>query len=76
MPDEATAYMNLVGAKSGRDPSQIRVDPGNPGCSVMIVRTDSPGADYQMPPGTALSPQERCALIQWVQNGAKAGSAM
>src|ERR1043166_7987002 len=30
-----------------------RVMPGNPGCSKMIVRTDSPGASYQMPPGDA-----------------------
>jgi len=47
-----------------------RVMPGNPGCSKVIVRTSSPGADYQMPPGDPLSPAERCALIQWVQAGA------
>jgi hypothetical protein len=51
-----------------------RVMPGNPGCSKMIVRTDSPGASYQMPPGDPLSAAERCALIQWVQGGALAGS--
>jgi len=51
-----------------------RVVPGDPGCSKMIVRTDSPGASYQMPPGDPLSPAERCALIQWVQAGALAGS--
>jgi len=57
-----------------------RVIPGNPGCSDMIVRTASPGAGYQMPPGSknaALSPAEQCALIQWVQNGAPGpGSAV
>jgi hypothetical protein len=47
-----------------------RAKPGDPGCSKMIVRTDSPGAPYQMPPGDALSPAERCALILWVQAGA------
>jgi len=47
-----------------------RVVPGNPGCSKLIVRTSSPGAGYQMPPGDALSAAERCALIQWVQAGA------
>jgi Planctomycete cytochrome C len=47
-----------------------RVTPGNAGCSEMVVRTSSVGADYQMPPGSALSVAERCALIQWVQNGA------
>ena len=59
--DEAHAYQALLAG---------RVKPGNPGCSLMIVRTDSPGASYQMPPGDALSEPERCALIQWVQAGA------
>lgn len=47
-----------------------RVVPGDPGCSELIVRTSSPGADYQMPPGDPLNAPERCALIQWVQAGA------
>ena len=73
--DEATAYSDLMMA-SGKDPKRLRVVPGDPACSLFIVRTDSPGTDYQMPPGEPLSPEERCALIQWVQNGAMAGSAM
>ena len=51
-----------------------RVVPGDPGCSKMIVRTDSLGASYQMPPGSPLDAGARCALIQWVQAGAAAGS--
>lgn len=47
-----------------------RVVAGDPGCSKLIVRTSSPGEDYQMPPGDPLSAAERCALIQWVANGA------
>lgn len=47
-----------------------RVKPNDAACSEMIVRTDSPGHDYQMPPGDPLTEQERCALIQWVQQGA------
>ena len=47
-----------------------RVKPGDPSCSEMIVRTDSPGKDYQMPPGDPLTPEERCAIIHWVQMGA------
>lgn len=47
-----------------------RVVPGDPGCSEVIVRTDSPGASYQMPPGDPMSAAERCALVQWVQAGA------
>jgi hypothetical protein len=48
-----------------------RVMPNNPGCSKIVVRTSSPNTDYQMPPGDALMPPERCALIQWVQAGAQ-----
>jgi len=61
--DESQAYNSLLAG---------RVMPGNPGCSKMVVRTSSPGASYQMPPGDPLSPAERCALIQWIQAGAPA----
>lgn len=47
-----------------------RVAPGDPKCSKMIVRVSSPGADYEMPPGSVLSDAERCSLVKWVQNGA------
>jgi hypothetical protein len=60
--DQQTAYDHLM--LSGR------VKPGNAACSEMIVRTSSPGEDYQMPPGDPLMAAEQCALIQWVQNGA------
>jgi len=59
--DEAHAYAALLAG---------RVTPGDPACSKLIVRTDSPGAGYQMPPGDPLPEPERCALIQWVQAGA------
>ncbi len=62
-------------ANSSIDPSRKRVVPGDAACSLLIVRTDSPGTDYQMPKGDPLSEQENCALIQWVQNGAMEGSA-
>ena len=62
LADQQTAYTELM--KEGR------VKPGDPSCSEMIVRTSSPGADYQMPPGDALAEPARCALIQWVQQGA------
>jgi hypothetical protein len=64
---EATAYAALT------DAMRPRVVAGDPGCSLMIVRTDSIGAPYQMPPGDPLSNEhERCSLIQWVANGAPA----
>jgi hypothetical protein len=59
------AYEQLLNMAQGR------VIPGNPRCSEMIVRTNSPGEDYQMPPGDPLSVQERCALVQWVIQGAE-----
>ena len=60
--DQQTAYDQLMALG--------RVKAGNPSCSEMIVRTSSPGKDYQMPPGDPLDDPEQCALIQWVQNGA------
>jgi hypothetical protein len=63
--DEAHAYASLLAG---------RVMPGDPACSKMIVRTDSPGAPYQMPPGDPLGEPARCALIQWVQAGAPAAT--
>jgi len=62
---EDIAYEGLL------DATKQRVVPGDPSCSEMIVRTDSPGEDYQMPPGDALSGPQRCALIQWVLQGAQ-----
>lgn len=73
--DETTAYTDLL-ANSTVDPKRARVVPGDAKCSLLIVRTDSPGTDYQMPPGTPLPPEERCALIQWVAQGAGSGSAL
>jgi len=67
--DETTAYNDLL-LPAHLDPKRTRIDPGDAACSLMIVRTDSPGADYQMPPGDPLTEPARCALIQWVQAGA------
>jgi Planctomycete cytochrome C len=67
--DPQTAFTKLT-SKSGIDPSRFRVVAGDPACSLLIVRTDSVGTDYQMPVGDPLPEPERCALIQWVQNGA------
>ena len=75
LADEAGAYAALL-SNSSIDPKRKRVMPGDPACSLLIVRTDSPGEDYQMPKGTPLDEPTRCALIQWVQNGAMAGSGI
>jgi hypothetical protein len=47
-----------------------RVDPGDAGCSDMVVRLESSDVDEQMPPGSPLSAQERCAIVQWIASGA------
>lgn len=63
--DPDVAYTELL------DPAHGRVKPGDPACSEMIVRTHSPGEDYQMPPGDPLSDPAQCALLQWVLQGAE-----
>jgi hypothetical protein len=57
----STAYTSLLDG---------RVKAGDASCSEIIVRTNAPGKDYQMPPGITLGEPERCSLIQWVAAGA------
>ena len=64
-PDEA--YGLLVGDGGGDRP----VLPGDPACSELVRRITSRDPDVQMPPGNRLSDQERCAIIQWIANGAE-----
>jgi hypothetical protein len=59
--DKDTSYTELLDG---------RVEPGNPGCSLMIVRVEGVGKDYQMPQGQALPAPERCSLLKWVEAGA------
>lgn len=65
MATQDIAYEQLLA------PGQDRVIPRDPACSEMIVRTHSPGEDYQMPPGDALTAPAQCALVQWVLMGAE-----
>lgn len=64
--DPATAHASLLAG---------RVKPNDASCSEVIVRTDAPGKDYQMPPGIRLAAAERCSLIQWIEAGAPGPSA-
>lgn len=60
--DQAAAHSALLNGE--------RVQGGEPACSDLIKRLEgSPGSPL-MPPGAALSPEERCAVIQWVAAGA------
>jgi hypothetical protein len=60
-----SAYAGLL------EPGHDRVIPGDPACSVMIIRTHAPESSIQMPPGSPLPAAELCALVQWVANGAE-----
>jgi len=73
--DEATAYAALLAPKSTIDPSRPRLVAGDPACSLLVVRTDSPGEWYQMPqpPSQPIGSGERCAIIQWIGSGAGSG---
>ncbi len=48
-----------------------RVSPGDPGCSKLVVRLESAGEPWGMPPGAPLSEGERCAIEQWIAAGAQ-----
>jgi hypothetical protein len=47
-----------------------RIVAGDASCSGMIVRVFGDGHSWLMPPKSPLMAAERCALVQWVQNGA------
>jgi hypothetical protein len=51
-------------------PDRKRVDPGDASCSEMIERIFSTADRWHMPRGSTLAPEEKCAMVQWVQEGA------
>lgn len=62
LEDAATAYENLT--RGGR------LESGDPACSLIVERLYSDDAAEQMPPGKPLSDGERCAIVQWIEDGA------
>ncbi len=58
------AYELLLGGDSPR------VIPGDPACSLLVARLRDTNDSLVMPPGHPLSPEEQCAIIQWIANGA------
>ena len=46
------------------------VEPGDPGCSLVVAHLE-PGGLGDMPPGDVLSEEERCAVRTWIAEGAK-----
>ncbi len=63
-PDDA--YAALLG-QSG---AEARVVPGDAVCSLIVDRLYDTGSQV-MPPGAPLADAERCAVVLWIQNGAK-----
>ena len=71
--DAAHAYNALVGVPSIEEPSFLRVNPGNPDESYMVLKIEgAPGIEGgQMPLGETPLPQATIdAIRQWITNGA------
>ncbi len=71
--DAAHAYNALVGVPSVEEPNFLRVNPGNPDESYMVLKIEgAPGIEGgQMPLGETPLPQATIdAIRQWITNGA------
>ena len=71
--DAAHAYDFLVGVPSAEEPGLLRVNPGNPDSSYMLMKIEgAPGIEgSQMPLGETPLPAATIAAIrQWIANGA------
>lgn len=64
--DADTSYGLLLAAKQGG----ARIKPGDARCSELIVRLDSIGQSWSMPPGTPLDEGMRCSIRRWIEMGA------
>jgi hypothetical protein len=65
--DADTAYDALLGMGSDGSP---RVIPGDPECSGLMKRLESDDPTFVMPVGAQLDEGERCAIRQWIADGA------
>jgi len=64
--DADDAYARLLG-----DVGRARVIPGDPACSLLVIRLESHDPNVRMPPGpTPLLESERCTVIRWIADGA------
>lgn len=71
--DEAHSYAMLVGVPSTEQPNVVRVDPGNPDSSYIVLKLQgSPGiSGARMPFGGPYLPQSTINVIrQWITDGA------
>jgi hypothetical protein len=72
--DAAHSYNLLIGVASVEEPNLLRVDPGNPDTSYMILKIEgAPGIEGgQMPLGETPLPQATIdAMRQWITDGAQ-----
>ena len=68
LQDADSAYALLLGTTDGRK----RVVPGDPACSLLMIRIDSTDPNLHMPRGpNSLLDAEKCAIAQWIAAGAK-----
>ena len=65
--DVAESHSQLLAPRSGG----ARVKPGDAACSELVVRLDSVGNSWSMPPATPLDERQRCSIRRWIQAGAK-----
>lgn len=71
--DAADAYNDLVGVPSVEEPKFLRVNPGNPDLSYMVLKIEGASGieGGQMPLGETPLPQATIdAIRQWIANGA------
>jgi hypothetical protein len=67
--DPDGAYHELM-MNSAVQTDRERIAPGDPSCSVVIERLYATASRWHMPRGSTLAPEEKCAIVQWVQQGA------
>jgi hypothetical protein len=57
-------------AEEAYEALQGYVVPGDPACSVLVQHLEPEGLG-DMPPGQVLAEEERCAIRQWIEQGAQ-----
>ena len=64
LSSQETAYESLT------SPDASRVLADDPACSDLMIRLESTTPGIAMPPGLPLSPEEKCAIMMWIEQGA------
>jgi hypothetical protein len=67
LQDPEVAYDHLLGMA---EDDRARVIPKDPRCSILMERLESKDSTYRMPVGGELSIGERCAIREWIEQGA------